>query len=56
LVPAEVSAPSVRVLAQEHRLVAVNTSAAPRVVTIDGDDVVLDPYEVRWLDRAGDVG
>jgi hypothetical protein len=42
----------VRILAQSRRLVAVNTLAERTVVEIDGETVVLDPYETRWLARA----
>ncbi|WP_433501047.1 xylan 1,4-beta-xylosidase [Sphaerimonospora sp. CA-214678] len=42
----------VRVLAQERRLVLVNTTGDRQDVRAGGDDVVLEPYEVRWMDRA----
>jgi hypothetical protein len=45
--------PGVRILAQEHRLVAVNTLDERTVVEIDGRAAVLGPYETCWLDRAG---
>lgn len=49
--PVTVSNPRVRVLAQRRRLVLVNTTAGRQDVRVDGGDVVLEPYEVRWLDR-----
>jgi hypothetical protein len=48
----EISAPSaVRVLAQAHMLVTVNTLDSPVTVSIDGWDVRLAPYETRWIPR-----
>jgi hypothetical protein len=43
--------PGVRILAQPHRLIAVNTLGEERAVEIDGHTVALGPYETRWLSR-----
>ncbi|WP_239103899.1 xylan 1,4-beta-xylosidase [Microbispora corallina] len=53
LVPVTVSSPVVRALAQEHRIVAVNTTGDVQAVSVDGGGVTLQPYEVRWMDPAG---
>jgi hypothetical protein len=45
--------PGVRILAQEHRLIAVNTLADQTAFEIDGRAVELDPYETLWLERGG---
>lgn len=45
--------PAVRVLASRTRLVVVNTSGSRVAAELDGRQVTLAPYEVRWLDRAG---
>ncbi|MEW9529645.1 xylan 1,4-beta-xylosidase [Microbispora sp. NPDC049125] len=52
LVPVKVSAPQVRAIAQEDRVVVVNTTGGAQAVTVDGNGVTLEPYEVRWMDRA----
>ncbi len=43
--------PGVRILAQEHRMVAVNTGAERVAFEIDDRPVDLGPYETRWLER-----
>jgi hypothetical protein len=45
------SDPRVRVLAQARRLVAVNTADAEVAATVDGQEMRLRPYEVRWSPR-----
>ncbi|ADG88639.1 hypothetical protein Tbis_1927 [Thermobispora bispora DSM 43833] len=44
----------VRALAQERRMVLVNTTGTAQTVLADGTPVALGPYEVRWLPRAPD--
>ncbi|MBW8484451.1 xylan 1,4-beta-xylosidase [Actinomadura sp. PM05-2] len=51
LVRARSSNPAVRVLAQPHRMVAVNTSAQAASARIDGATLTLAPYEVKWAAR-----
>jgi hypothetical protein len=46
------SDPKVRVLAQKRQLVMVNTTNAPRTATVDGRQVELQPYQVKWSSRA----
>ncbi|WP_246296155.1 xylan 1,4-beta-xylosidase [Streptomyces caniferus] len=41
----------VRGLADDHAALLVNTKDRRAVVTVDGKDVTLDGYQVRWLDR-----
>ncbi|MEV5748294.1 xylan 1,4-beta-xylosidase [Actinoallomurus sp. NPDC052308] len=43
--------PRVRVLAQPRQAVAVNVSDRRVRTRIDGEDLTLAPYEIRWLDR-----
>ncbi|MGE0297349.1 GH39 family glycosyl hydrolase [Pseudonocardia sp.] len=43
--------PGVRILASPERLVAVNTTGEPRMFGQDGREVVLGPYETRWITR-----
>lgn len=43
--------PHVRVLAQPREAVAVNVSDRRVRTRIDGEDLTLGPYEIRWLDR-----
>ncbi|MEV7970391.1 xylan 1,4-beta-xylosidase [Sphaerisporangium sp. NPDC088356] len=45
------SDPKVRVLAQPRRLVMVNTTNARLTATVDGKQVTLRPYEVKWAGR-----
>ncbi|RJL32652.1 xylan 1,4-beta-xylosidase [Bailinhaonella thermotolerans] len=47
----EVSSRDVRALAQPRRLVVVNTRDAETRATVDGRDLTLAPYEIRWLPR-----
>nr|WP_221473417.1 xylan 1,4-beta-xylosidase [Planomonospora venezuelensis] len=47
------SDPKVRVLAQQRMLVMVNTTNEDVTVTVDGKQVELGPYEVRWSERRG---
>lgn len=47
------SDPRVRVLAQEHQLVMVNTAGTAVTATVDGKQVTLRPYEVQWSGRGG---
>jgi hypothetical protein len=50
LVTVTSSNPAVRVLGQQHQMVAVNTSAKPATSTINGTALSLGPYEVHWVD------
>ncbi|GII03953.1 hypothetical protein Pta02_59610 [Planobispora takensis] len=43
--------PAVRVLAQPERMVMVNTTGGKVTTTVDGDEVALGPYEIKWSDR-----
>ncbi|MFI6322590.1 xylan 1,4-beta-xylosidase [Nonomuraea sp. NPDC050556] len=45
------SSPGIRVLAQPGQLVMVNTTDAPISATVDGKQVTLQPYEVKWAGR-----
>jgi hypothetical protein len=47
----QVSDPRVRVLAQEQQLVMVNTADTAVTATVDGRQVTLGPYEIRWSGR-----
>ena len=47
------SDPGVRVLAQPRQLVMVNTTEAEVTTTVDGKQFPLQPYEIRWSERAG---
>ncbi|MCP2339905.1 GH39 family glycosyl hydrolase [Actinomadura rupiterrae] len=51
LVDVRSSDPSVRVLAQAHEMVIVNTSSRPVSAQVDGRGLDLAPYEVRWATR-----
>jgi hypothetical protein len=41
----------IRVLAQKQQLVAVNTVDEEVTATVDGKDLTLKPYEIKWSDR-----
>jgi hypothetical protein len=41
--------PGVQVLAQARALVAVNTTDSVQSLTVDGIELVLSPYETRWV-------
>ncbi|NUR87563.1 MAG: xylan 1,4-beta-xylosidase [Nonomuraea sp.] len=45
------SDPRVRVLAQAQQLVAVNTVNKQVTATVDGKELTLKPYEIKWSDR-----
>lgn len=45
------SDPRVRVLAQEQQLLAVNTADKAVTATVDGRQVTLQPYEIKWSGR-----
>jgi Glycosyl hydrolases family 39 len=45
------SPPTVRVLAQQHMLVVVNTTNSPVQAVIDNRDVRLAPYGMQWITR-----
>ncbi|NUP01960.1 MAG: xylan 1,4-beta-xylosidase [Nonomuraea sp.] len=45
------SDPRVRVLAQARQLVAVNTVNKQVTATVDGKELTLKPYEIKWSDR-----
>ncbi|GAA2272913.1 hypothetical protein GCM10010149_13690 [Nonomuraea roseoviolacea subsp. roseoviolacea] len=45
------SDPRVRVLAQPRELLMVNTADAPVSATVDGRQVSLQPYEIKWSGR-----
>ncbi|NRQ38749.1 xylan 1,4-beta-xylosidase [Nonomuraea sp. NN258] len=47
----ETSDSKIRVLAQAERMVMVNTSNASVSATVDGKDVTLKAYEIKWSDR-----
>ncbi|MEV0589144.1 xylan 1,4-beta-xylosidase [Nonomuraea sp. NPDC050310] len=47
----EASDPQVKVLAQQRMLVMVNTTARELSATVDGEQVTLKPYEIRWSPR-----
>ncbi|GGS78941.1 hypothetical protein GCM10010156_42110 [Planobispora rosea] len=47
------SDPRVRVLAQQRMLVMVNTTGAAVTATVDGKQVELAPYEIKWSERGG---
>lgn len=51
LTSATVSPPSVRVLAQARQALLVNTSATPVTASLDGHQVALGGYGVRWVGR-----
>ncbi|MEV4254917.1 xylan 1,4-beta-xylosidase, partial [Spirillospora sp. NPDC049652] len=51
LVDVRSSDPSVRVLAQPRQMVVVNTRNRPVSAEVDGCDLALAPYEVRWTSR-----
>jgi hypothetical protein len=48
---AEASDKRVKVLAQARQVVMVNTAATAVTATVDGKQVTLKPYEVRWSGR-----
>ncbi|WP_327090107.1 xylan 1,4-beta-xylosidase [Nonomuraea sp. NBC_01738] len=43
----------VKVLAQERQAVMVNTADAQVTTTVDGKQVTLRPYEIKWAQRGG---
>ncbi|MEO3873918.1 xylan 1,4-beta-xylosidase [Nonomuraea sp. B12E4] len=43
----------VRVLAQQRQVVMVNTSDQPVTASVDGKQVSLAPYEIKWAGRGG---
>ncbi|WP_336206206.1 GH39 family glycosyl hydrolase [Nonomuraea sp. LPB2021202275-12-8] len=45
------SDPKVRVLAQARQVVMVNTGDAAVTATVDGKQVTLKPYEIKWSSR-----
>ncbi|MGW0805658.1 GH39 family glycosyl hydrolase [Nonomuraea sp. NPDC002799] len=51
--PVEVrsSDPQVKVLAQERQMVMVNTSDRDVTATVDGKQMTLAPYEIKWAGR-----
>ncbi|MGW2159426.1 xylan 1,4-beta-xylosidase [Nonomuraea sp. NPDC001699] len=49
--PVTSSDPRVRVLAQPQRLLAVNTVDKQVTTTVDGKELTLKPYEIKWSDR-----
>jgi hypothetical protein len=49
--PVTSSDPKVRVLAQPERLLLVNTSDGAVTTTVDGQELTLKPYEIRWSGR-----
>ncbi|HEX6469851.1 MAG TPA: xylan 1,4-beta-xylosidase [Streptosporangiaceae bacterium] len=42
---------AVRVLAQQHKAIVVNTADHPVRTAVGGRSMDLDPYEVTWIDR-----
>ncbi|WP_228644540.1 xylan 1,4-beta-xylosidase [Microtetraspora sp. AC03309] len=50
-VPVDVAPSSVLALAQQARIVVVNTQDKAVKATVDGKEVDLSPYEVRWISR-----
>ncbi|WP_307845557.1 xylan 1,4-beta-xylosidase [Planomonospora sp. ID67723] len=53
LEPVTSSDPKVRVIAQQRMIVMVNTTNARVSTTVDGRQVELKPYEIRWTERGG---
>ncbi|PZG08581.1 xylan 1,4-beta-xylosidase [Nonomuraea aridisoli] len=49
--PVTSSDPKVRVLAQPERLLLVNTGDGAVTTTVDGQELTLEPYEIRWSGR-----
>ncbi|GAA3666916.1 hypothetical protein GCM10022224_033710 [Nonomuraea antimicrobica] len=47
------SEPKVRALGQERQIVMVNTSDRDVTATVDGRQVSLRPYEIKWSGRGG---
>ncbi|MGW4799579.1 GH39 family glycosyl hydrolase [Nonomuraea sp. NPDC004297] len=47
------SDPKVKALGQERQVVMVNTSDQDVTVTVDGRQVTLRPYEIKWSGRGG---
>jgi hypothetical protein len=45
------SDPRVKVLAQPRQMVVVNTADTGVTATVDGRQVTLKPYEIRWSGR-----
>ncbi|MFC4117649.1 GH39 family glycosyl hydrolase [Nonomuraea zeae] len=45
------SDPKIRVLAQPQQLVMVNSSGSAVTATVDGKEVSLKPYEIKWSGR-----
>ncbi|MBN6051761.1 xylan 1,4-beta-xylosidase, partial [Nonomuraea sp. RK-328] len=45
------SDPRIRVLAQPRQLLMVNTAGSPVSATVDGRQVTLQPYEIKWSGR-----
>ncbi|WP_067179365.1 GH39 family glycosyl hydrolase [Microtetraspora niveoalba] len=50
-VEVDVSVPSVRALAGAGRTIVVNTADGRVTARVDGRDLTLEPYEVRWVER-----
>ncbi|NRQ40513.1 xylan 1,4-beta-xylosidase, partial [Nonomuraea sp. NN258] len=53
LVEVASSDPNVKVLAQAQQVVMVNTTDKDVTATVDGKQVALGPYEIRWSGRGG---
>jgi len=51
LEPVSSSNPAIRVLAQRHRMVMVNTSDEAVVADVDGKTHRFEPYEIIWSER-----
>ncbi|GAA1691344.1 hypothetical protein GCM10009733_104350 [Nonomuraea maheshkhaliensis] len=49
----ESSDPKVKAIAQERQTVMVNTSGEDVTATVDGRQVTLAPYEIKWSGRGG---
>ncbi|NUS01172.1 MAG: xylan 1,4-beta-xylosidase, partial [Nonomuraea sp.] len=47
------SDPKIKVLAQEQQVVMVNTTDREATATVDGKQVTLGAYEIRWAGRGG---
>ncbi|GAA3106611.1 hypothetical protein GCM10020001_025580 [Nonomuraea salmonea] len=47
------SDPKVKAIGQEQQLVMVNTSDRSVTATVDGRQVSLRPYEIKWSGRGG---
>ncbi|MFI7610078.1 xylan 1,4-beta-xylosidase [Nonomuraea terrae] len=47
------SDPRIKALGQERQVVMVNTAGEPVTATVDGREVGLGPYEIRWSGRGG---